>query len=375
MGTRTTDGLLQLLPFSDSPRVTKRTTKGRFRTCFNAIPFLRTVIGHYMRKVIIALGIAALFLGEIRPARALDPASVNGARYIEESLAYENSATDHDPIVVKLQILLDRANFSPGMIDGRLGNNTIYALREFEKHSGQTVDGKLDSKVWQVLDGDLAEVLVPYILTDKDTKGPFVESVPEDYSAMADMDRLSYTSVEEMLSEKFHVDIELLKDLNPHAQFDRPGEKILVPNVDDIGLLREIESIKIDKGQGVLRGYDGAGNLVVVYPATIGSDDNPSPSGTMTVKGVARNPKYEYRPAKNFQQGGNEEPLTLPSGPNGPVGSIWIELSRDTYGIHGTAEPGLVGKSVSHGCVRLTNWDAQELGRLVKYGTKVSFVH
>ena len=333
------------------------------------------MIGDYIRNATIALGIVALFSVEIDPARALDPDSVNGARYLEESSAYENNATDYDPIVVKLQILLDQANFSPGMIDGRLGNNTIYALREFEKHSGQTADGRLDSKVWRVLEGGLTELLVPYVLTNQDTKGPFVQSIPEDYSAMADMDRLSYTSVEEMLSEKFHVDIELLKELNPHAQFDRPGEKILVPNVDDVGLATKIESIKIDKGQGVLRGYDGAGNLVVVYPATIGSNDNPSPSGTMTVKGVARNPKYEYRPAKNFQQGGNVEPLTLPSGPNGPVGSIWIELSRDTYGIHGTAEPRLVGKSVSHGCVRLTNWDAQELGRLVKYGTKVSFVH
>ena len=200
------------------------------------------------------------------------------------------------------------------------------------------------------------------------------KNIPDDYAAMAEMESLSYTSVQELLSEKFHIDIELLKVLNPGARLDRPGEKILIPNVADVAPEGEVKSIEIDKGQGVLRGYGPNGAVLVVYPASIGSSDNPSPTGKMTVKGVARNPKYSYSPEKNFQQQGNKEPLTLPPGPNGPVGSIWIDLTKETYGIHGTANPDLVGKTLSHGCVRLTNWDAEELGRLVRFGTKVSFL-
>src|SRR5215207_8814488 len=305
------------------------------------------------------------------PVLAFDPASVNGANYEKSA---ESSSNDSTAVVLKLQIMLDRAHFSPGVIDGRMGDNTVYALREFEKQSGLPSDGRLNQKVWNGLSANKLDVLVPYTVTADDTKGPFAKDIPKDYAAMAEMDSLSYTSVEELLSEKFHISIELLKALNPGARLDHPGEKILVPNVADVAPKGEVTSIEIDKHQGVLRGYGAEGKLLVVYPASIGSEENPSPTGKMTVKGVARNPKYSYRPDKNFQQQGNDEPLTLPPGPNGPVGSIWIDLTKETYGIHGTADPEFVGKSLSHGCVRLTNWDAEELGSLVKFGTKVSFL-
>jgi len=189
---------------------------------------------------------------------------------------------------------------------------------------------------------------------------------------MARLDRLSYTSPAELLAEKFHMHIKLLQALNPGAHFDRQGEKIIVANV--LGAMPEsVARLDVDVGKSVVRGFAKDGSLVVAYPATVGSDDNPSPSGTMTVKAVVKNPKYFYRPNKNFQQGNNDQPLDIPPGPNGPVGSVWIDLSKEGYGIHGTAEPELIGKSSSHGCVRLTNWDAEELAELVHRGIPVTF--
>jgi lipoprotein-anchoring transpeptidase ErfK/SrfK len=307
------------------------------------------------------------------PSFALEPAVVEDAKYQELTVA-DNSTEEPSALVLKLQILLDRAHFSPGIIDGRMGDNTVYALREFERRVGLPADGHLDLETWTRLSQNSPKVLVTYTVKAKDIAGPFAESIPDDYAAMAEMERLPYTSVWELLSEKFHVDIELLKSLNPIARLDKAGEKIVVPNVVDAAPKGKLERIEVDKDQGVLRGYGEDGKVSVVYPASIGSNENPSPSGKMTVKGVARNPKYSYRPAKNFQQKDNDEPLTLPPGPNGPVGSIWIDLTKDTYGIHGTAQPELVGKTSSHGCARLTNWDAEELGRVVKFGTPVIFL-
>jgi lipoprotein-anchoring transpeptidase ErfK/SrfK len=323
-----------------------------------------------MNKTRLALSLVILAQA-VSPVLAFDPASVNGANY-EKSAG--SSSKEPNAVVLKLQIMLDQAHFSPGVIDGLMGDNTVYALREFEKQSDLASDGRLDQEVWNALSTGNPKVLVTYIVTEADTQGPFAESIPKDYAAMAELDSLSYTSVEELLGEKFHLDIALLKALNPGARLGHPGEKIVVPNVVNVVPEGEVANIEIDKAQGVLRGYGREGKLLVVYPASIGSEENPSPRGKMTVKGVAKNPKYSYRPDKNFQQQGNLGPLTLPPGPNGPVGSIWIDLTKETYGIHGTADPELVGKTLSHGCVRLTNWDAEELGRLVKFGTKVSFL-
>jgi lipoprotein-anchoring transpeptidase ErfK/SrfK len=300
-------------------------------------------------------------------AQVSDPDMVNAAAFDDQS------GDPSEAVILKLQILLDRARISPGVIDGRMGESTRNALREFEKKSGLAADGRLDKATWQALSRDAGRVLLTYEVTGEDVAGPFAEKIPKDFAEMAAMDRLSYTGAEELLAEKFHMSEELLKALNSGTALE-PGAKIIVPDVTGAEPEGKVARIEVDKGKGVLRGYDSEGRLLLAYPATIGSDDNPSPAGKMKVKGVARNPKYEYRPDKNFEQAGNDEPLTLPPGPNGPVGSIWIELSEDTYGIHGTDEPALVGKTSSHGCVRLTNWDAEELGSLVKFGMPVEFV-
>jgi lipoprotein-anchoring transpeptidase ErfK/SrfK len=301
-------------------------------------------------------------------AKRIDPDAINKA-------TFEKGAEARGPIEVKLQILLDRAHASPGMIDGRPGNNVKNALRMVEERSNLPADGKLTSQVWdKLLEGATEDVIIRYQLTDDDLKGPFVDKIPKDYGEMAKMERLSYTSPIELLSEKFHIHPDLLKALNPGLQLTA-GTSIFVPNVRDNAPTEKVESIEVDKKLSTVRGYAADGKLIVSYPATVGSRDTPSPEGTMKVKGVAENPTYSYRPDVNFQQGNNTEPLELPPGPNNPVGSVWIDLTKKTYGIHGTPDPENIGKTASHGCVRLTNWDAEELAKLVKPGVKVTFTN
>jgi lipoprotein-anchoring transpeptidase ErfK/SrfK len=298
----------------------------------------------------------------------LDPSAINKAHYEAGEISKGPS-----PFLIKLQILLDRANISPGTIDGHMGNNLKIAIREFEAKSHQPADGIIDRDVWKLLDDGTEDVLVSYDITAEDAASPFVGSISEDFAEMARLDRLSYTSPAELLAEKFHMHIKLLRALNPGAHFDQKGEQIIVANVKG-AMPKSIARLDVDIGKSVVRGFAQDESLVVAYPATVGSDENPSPSGRMKVKALVKNPKYFYRPKKNFQQGDNDQPLDIPPGPNGPVGSIWIDLSKEGYGIHGTAEPELIGKTSSHGCVRLTNWDAEELSELVHRGMPVTFV-
>ncbi len=285
------------------------------------------------------------------------------------------SGEERNSRVAKLQILLDRAEISPGIIDGRMGENVENALRSFAVKVGNETAGALDEKLWAELESQGGgDVLATYTITAEDTDGPFVEAIPKDYADMAKMKELAYSGPLELLSEKFHMDPELLKMLNPDADFGKAGQKITVAAVADPAPKGKLSHIVVRKADKSVHGFVEGDKLAVSYPATIGSEDTPSPSGTWEVKGVAKKPVYEYRPNINFQQGENDEQLTIPAGPNGPVGSVWIDLTKPTYGIHGTAEPAEIGKVASHGCVRLTNWDAEELARLVKPGVKVEFV-
>ena len=213
----------------------------------------------------------------------------------------------------------------------------------------------------------------PLAVFADDEAGPYVASVPADYGEKAKLERMSFTSVSEMLAERFHMDEGYLKTLNPGANFGRPGTVIKVANIG-VNISTPVVRIVADKGRKQVRAYDAAGKLVALYPATIGSADTPSPSGNHTVARIALNPEYTYNPKLNFKQGNNDKVLTIPPGPNGPVGSVWIALSKPTYGIHGTPEPSKIGKTESNGCVRLTNWDAQELAKVVKEGVAVEFV-
>jgi len=187
------------------------------------------------------------------------------------------------------------------------------------------------------------------------------------------LDRLAFTGPTEMLSERFHMDIDLLTALNPDVDFNQAGAAIVVAAVDGQPIAGAIVRIDVDKALKQLRAYDAEDRLVVAFPATIGSNDNPSPSGNHTIDAVALEPFYNYDP-ENFIQGDNHEKLTLPPGPNNPVGIVWIGLSKPGYGIHGTPAPSGIDKTGSHGCIRLTNWDAEELAGLISPGVAVTFL-
>jgi len=303
-------------------------------------------------------------------ARELRPEAINTAS-IASIGAEKPAPADSDPAIVRLQVLLDRAGASPGVIDGLSGENVNKAVAGFEAMNDLPVDGRLDAEVVSRLEGN-APIVESYVVSADDAKG-LVDKIPEDYGEKAKMQSLGYTSVAEKLSERFHMGIDLVNALNPTSQF-APGDTVWVvtPGPPREGKVKTIEA---NKKTGQVLAFAGDGSLLAVYPATIGSEDNPAPSGKHKVKGVARMPVYRYDPKRNFKQGKNDKVLTIPKGPNGPVGTVWIDLTEPTYGIHGTPEPKLIDKVGSHGCVRLTNWDAEELAGMVKPGVLVDFVN
>lgn len=275
--------------------------------------------------------------------------------------------------VAELQVLLDRVGASPGVIDGRMGDNVNKAISAYRELKGEALRTYDKAAITAALEETGGPAFVDYTITPQDAAGPFVASVPDDYGEKAKLDRLSYTSVTEMLAERFHMDEAYLKALNPEANFNRPGTIIKVANIGQ-PVAGQVSRIIADKGRKQVRAYDASGKLMAIYPSTIGSSDTPSPSGVHIVSRVAFDPNYTYNPKLNFKQGNNDKILTIPPGPNGPVGSIWIALDKPTYGIHGTPEPSKIGKTESHGCVRLTNWDAQELAKMVSKGVSVEFL-
>jgi len=275
-----------------------------------------------------------------------------------------------NPAMVRLQVLLDRAGASPGVIDGFDGDNVRKAVFAFETMRGLPADGRLDPDMLAALETG-GPVIGTYDITEDDVSA-IVPPIPTDYAEMAQRDFLGYTSVPEELGERFHMAEKLLVALNPGAGFTA-GETILAAAYGP-DLTGEVARIEADKTMRQVRAYDAGDRLIAAYPATIGSEDNPSPSGTHIVEGVAPMPEYTYNPKINFQQGDNTSVLTIPPGPNGPVGSMWIDLSEPTFGIHGTPEPSKIDKTGSHGCVRLTNWDANELAKMVKPGVPVVFL-
>lgn len=299
---------------------------------------------------------------------------------IIESPAVGNSVIAEPPTnftaredVASVQILMDRAGASPGVIDGKFGSNVDKAFVAYREITGTSLKSTDTAGIKAALAATGGDPFVTYMITPEDAAGPFVASVPADYSQKAQLDHMSYTSVLEMMAERFHMDEAYLKALNPEANFSRPGTMIRVANTGKKATAK-VARIIADKPRKQVRAYDAAGKLVVAYPATIGSSDTPSPSGTHAVSRVALNPNYTYNPKLNFKQGQNDKILTIPPGPNGPVGSVWIALDKPTYGIHGTPDPSKIGKTESHGCVRLTNWDAEELAKLVSPGVPVEFI-
>ena len=285
----------------------------------------------------------------------------------------ENMPKGQHPAYARAHVMLNNAHASPGAIDGANGKNTLKAIASFQQMNGITPTGELTKETWDALVSKQTKpAYVEYTTTDADFKGPYADSIPSDYALQAKMKGLYYTRVTEMLGEKFHMDEKFLRQLNPNATFKKPGEKIVVANVRN-DLPEDIHLIVAHKGAKQLYLFNSRNQMIASFPATIGSADTPSPTGTYKVVGVAKNPYYSYSPS-NFVQGKNLKPLTLPPGPNAPVGNIWIGLSKKSFGIHGTPNPSLISKTASHGCIRLTNWDANDLGNKVRSGVTVKFL-
>jgi len=276
------------------------------------------------------------------------------------------------PGFIRLQVLLDRAGASPGWIDGFPGPSTEMAIRAFEEMNDIAVDGQLDDAVWQKLAGDAEPVMQRYVLSKEDIDLKLVADFDAgEWDTMRQLDCLCYHRLTEALAEKFHMDEELLKTLNPDADYSRKGTIITVAapgDRKDAVLTRVV----VDKADGQARGYDERDKLVWAARAAVGSEATPSPSGTVQVTAVALSPTYTFDP-DNYPETDLTERFPVAAGPNGPVGSVWIDLSKPTYGIHGTPHPERMNRMVSHGCVRLTNWDATELAHLVSQGVSVRF--
>ena len=271
------------------------------------------------------------------------------------------------PAVARAQILLDRAHFSCGEIDGDYGTNLEKTVSAFQHARGLPVNGAVGPETWAALNADQAPALLSYMLVEADLAGPFVQ-VPADLMEQAKLPFLGYDSPLEGLGEKFHSSPSLLKELNPDSHFDKAGEIILAPNVA-MPLPGRAASVVVSKSDSSVAALDSDGKILSYYVATIGSEHDPLPIGDWKINGVSHNPVFHYDPQLFWNANPSDQKAEIKPGPRNPVGVVWIDLSKEHYGIHGTPAPGKVGHAESHGCVRLTNWDASELSQMVRPGT------
>ena len=283
-----------------------------------------------------------------------------------------------DTTAIATQVALDRAGFSSGVLDGKMGMNTRKAMEAYRAREGRDIEPS-------------AEPLIEYRITDQDVAGPFTQTIPADLVEQSKLQALEYKSVDEMIAERFHTTPAALRQFNPAATF-AAGDAIRVPNVEPmtrpatqpaastakpVGTAGRADPksgvVTVSKAAGAATFTDQSGKVVFFAPVTTGSENDPLPIGEWKVNGVQFNPTFRYNPDLFWDADPSHTKAKIPPGPNGPVGLVWIDISKEHYGLHGTPEPSTIGRTESHGCVRLTNWDALRLASLVGPGTKVVF--
>lgn len=333
---------------------------------------------------------APVVLPDSETLAQLTPERVN-ARPVRPVLGGEGAT------VLRAQILLDQAGFSPGAFDGAWGANTSKAAYWYQDAAGLPVTGYLDAATFASLlrrVGNAAGV-VRYAVTAQDVAGPFVK-IPGTPYEQEKLECLCYESAWEGLAERFHSTTELLARLNPGVDSAAvaAGTQLWVPNVTrpalppasltkaaapgDTAARRPVAApvvarILISKRGSYVQALDSAGRILMHFPSTLGSTYDPSPDGDFHVTRVAFDPDFHYDPALYAEVPDSRPDAHLPAGPNAPVGVVWMALSKAHYGIHGTSSPATIGYADSHGCVRLTNWDANWLAQHTAEGTEVQF--
>ena len=311
------------------------------------------------------------------------------------TLAFETAKSDAtfaETPTLRAQVILDQLGFSPGVIDGEEGQSYIAALRGFQVANELKESGKLDDATLAAMtkwrDTPATRLVV---IPEAFAKGPFIPDFPSDAAQQAKLPALGYKNLIEALAERFHTTPEAIVALNAPSTPLGAGKTVRVPNIPDVAgsapaddargwhdrLQRlgvsptqpKAAKVVVDKSEGVLKVYGDDDRLIAQFPATMGSQKDPLPIGDWKIQGVSRNPDFHYNPKLFWDVSDSKEAQLLQPGPNSPVGVVWIDLNKPHYGIHGTSEPHTIGRAESHGCIRLTNWDAARLAQMVKPGT------
>jgi lipoprotein-anchoring transpeptidase ErfK/SrfK len=283
--------------------------------------------------------------------------------------------------ILGVQVMLDRAGFSTGEIDGRSGINVRRALTAFQRTHSLPATGRLDETTRQRLVERAGNqpVTVTYEITDADLAGPFTPDIPADLVEQSKLPNLEYRNPLEALAERYHVNPQVLQKMNPGATFAKAGERLVVPNVAVADPFAPAPGAKpaavitVTRATSSLTVEDADGRILFQAPVTTGSRHDPLPIGEWKVTGVQKMPVFQYNPDLFWDANPTHSKAKIPAGPNNPVGMIWIDLTKPHYGIHGTPEPGRIGHVQSHGCVRLTNWDVQRVAQWARAGTRVVF--
>ena len=373
------------------------------------------------RKTIALLsGLAALAACEVREPLQDQPAEAGAAAPDPMASNDQQTATpvaeDKPRPLMQAQVVLDRLGFTPGVIDGKMGMSTVNALKGFQEARGLEITGELDEATqqalaqWKHIPATRVVTIPPEFANDQFT------AIPEDRKEQAKLERMGYSSLAEKIAERFHTTVEVLAELNAQpaggapavtetntadaaepkpAMAYRAGMQLRVPNIgadkfdasavkdpkwaDTLRLLGvgtdqpKAVRIEVDKSDEVLRVLDGQGKLLAQFTATMGSSQFPLPLGTWKIRGTSYNPPWQYDPSLLATADKSDPKLEIPPGPNSPIGVVWIDLSKEHYGIHGTDEPNRIGRAESNGCIRLTNWDAARLAQMVESGITAEF--